>query len=271
MRGECMGYSTNLYAVDLHALRAVVGSRDARLLKRLRPAKGAPKAGKKDPLQGPRVKLTRKGAIVLNGQAVTFDQLRTELNRRKWKGTYLFSYVEATPRTGRWRNPGSFSRALARACPHTQFLGTLECNGDEDLNHGWKDDEISAEEAAAELVEGTVSQPGAAHQYGYGLERLCRLLGTRLATIEGKGGMLSALELETPLARKRAPVRLPKREEFPDVGYLTADEVRRELERLRGRDPSQPRSAGIEEGRKTFFRCLKQAAEKRVGIVAFYY
>src|SRR5262249_51779696 len=159
--------------------------------RRLRPARKSRKG--KDPMQGPRVKLTSKGEILLNSQPVSFDELKAELNRPKWKGTYLLSYVEATPRTGRWRKPGSFPLALAKAYPHTQFLGTVVCDSDEDLAHGWEDDEISEEEAAAELVEGTVSQPEAAQQYGYGLERLCQLLGTWLGTIGGKRGMLTAL------------------------------------------------------------------------------
>jgi hypothetical protein len=264
-----MGYATTLYAVNLDALRAAVGSGDARLLRRLRPAKKSAK--KRDPMQGPRVKLTRKGEIILNGQPVSFDGLKAELNRRKWKGTYLFSYVEGTPRTGRWRKPGSFPLALAKAYPHTQFLGTLVCDSDEDLARGWEDEEVSQEEAAAELVEGTVSQPGAAHQYGYALERLCQLLGTRLATIEGKRGMLRALKLNTPLSRDRSPVRLPKRDDFPGIGYLTADELEREVERLRGLDLSYPASPEIEEDRRTFLRCLQKAAKRRAGVVSFYY
>ena len=222
-------------------------------------------------MQGPRVKVTRKSEIILNGRPVTFDELRTELNRPKWKGTYLFTYLESGRRTGRWSKPGSFALALAKACPWTQFLGEMTCSSDEELTDGWDDAELSPEQAAAELVEGNVCHPQEAHQYGYGLERLCQLLGTRLATIEGKKGMLSALNLNTPLANERSPVSLPKRDDFPVIGYLTADEVEREVERLRGLDLSYPRSAEIEEGRKTFLRCLKGAARRRTSIVAFYY
>ncbi len=91
-----MGYSTTLYAVDLDALRSAVGSRDARLLKRLRPAKKSAKGGKKDPMQGPRVKLTRKGEIILNGLPSSFDELKAELNRPKWKGTYSLEPATVT-------------------------------------------------------------------------------------------------------------------------------------------------------------------------------
>jgi hypothetical protein len=266
-----MAYATKLYAIDLDALTSAVGSRDARLLRRLRPAKKPLKGGKRDPMQGPRVKLTRKSEIVLNGRPVSFDELRTELNRRTWKGTYLFTYLESGRRTGRWSKPGSFALALSKLYPWTQFLGEMTCDSDEDLVQGWEDDEISEEQAAAELIQGRVSQPRQAHQYGYGLERLCQLLGSRLATIEGKRGMLQVLKLNTPLSNERSPVALPKRDDFPVIGFLAADEVEREVERLRGLDLSYPKSAEIEEDRKTFCRCLEKASKKRIGIVAFYY
>jgi hypothetical protein len=269
--GVWMGYATKLYAIDLDALMSAVGSRNARLLKRLRPAQKSLKGGQKDPMQGPRIKLTSKSEIILNGQPVSFDELRTELNRRKWKGTYLFTYLENGRRTGRWSKPGSFARALSKVYPWTQFLGEMTCDSDEDLAHGWQDEEISEEQAAAELIEGWVSKPQQAHQYGYGLERLCQLLGSRLATIEGKRGMLQALKLNTPLSKERSPVSLPQRDDFPVIGYLTADEVECEVERLRKLDLSSPKRAAIEEGRKTFFRCLKEAAKRRTSLVAFYY
>lgn len=263
-----MGYSTTLYAVDLDAIRTAVGSGDVRLLRRLRPAKK--KKGEKDSSQGPRVKLTRKGEVILNGQPVSFNELKAELNRRKWKGTYLYTYIEATPRTGRWRKAGSFPLALRKATPHTQFSGEVMCTSDEDLAHGDDDDEITDDEAAAELVEGQVSQPDAGHQYGYGLERLCELLGSHLATIEGKRGMLKSLDLATLLSKERSPVRLPRRDDFPGIGYLTAEEVKREVERLRRLDLSHPDDE-VEEDRKTFLRCLQRALKKRAGVVAFYY
>jgi hypothetical protein len=266
-----MGYATKLYAIDLEALRSAVGSRDAQLLHRLRPAKKSLKGAKKDPMQGPRIKITRKSEIILNCQPVSLDQLRTELNRRKWKGTYLFTYHESGRRTGRFSKPGSFDRALSKLYPWTQFLGEMVCNSDEDLLDGWEDAEISEEQAAAELIEGRVSQPPQGHQYSYGLERLCQILGKPLATFEGKRGMLHALQLNSTLGDERSPVSLPPRDGFPAIGYLTADEVKHEVERLRGLDLSYPKSAEIEKGRKTFFRCLKEPAKRGTGIVAFYY
>jgi hypothetical protein len=270
-RGTCMGYSTSLYAVDLDALRAAIGSRDARLLKRLRPPKKKPR--KKDPMNGPRVKLTRNSQIILNRQPVSFAELKAELNRPKWRGTYLFTYIESSRIRGRWSKTGSFFLALTKSYPASQFLGAVVCTSDADLASGGGDEEeISEKEAAAELVEGKLTQPkDAAHQYGYGLEVLCERLGTHLATIEGKRGMLKALELNTPLSRERSPVKLPRRDDFPGIGYLTGAEVKRELERLRQMDMSFPEDDLIEDDRRAFLWCLRRAAKKGVGIVAFYY
>jgi hypothetical protein len=110
------------------------------------------------------------------------------------------------------------------------------------------------------------------HQYGYGLERLCRELGTRLRGIEGKGGMLQALKLNTPLSKERPPVKLPKsKNDFPGIGHLTAAEVEREAKRLAGMDLSYTKDELIEEDRKELLRSLQKAAKKKLGVVAFYY
>jgi hypothetical protein len=83
--------------------------------------------------------------------------------------------------------------------------------------------------------------------------------------------MLYALELGTPLTRERSPVKLPRRNDFPGIGYLTADEVKREIERLRTQDLPPPMYDMVEDDRRAFRWCLRQAAKKERGIVAFYY
>jgi hypothetical protein len=267
-----MGYSTNLYVVDLDALAAAVGSKDAALLKRFSKEAGerAKKLKRED--QGPRIKLTRKSEIVLNGQHLSWDEFVREMHRPKWRGTYVYEFQEPGKRTGSWSKPGSFPIAVGKACADTKFMGTICCSSEEELLSGWEDgDEISEKQAAADLVAGRVTRPGDAHQYGYALERLCRMLGTPLGAIEGKRGILSHLGLDTRLREKRSPVRLPRRDDFPVIGFLTADEVQGELEGLRALDLSFPQSAEIEHDRRTFFKCLQNAAKKGVGIVAFYY
>jgi hypothetical protein len=263
-----MGHSSAIVAVDLDKLKAAVGSRDAALVRKLRPKKAAP-----SPNDGPRVLVGPKGELYLNREPVTFDELQKRLRQRKWKGTDLF-YCDSR---GGHRVPGfedrmRFRNSIINPIPHWQFESYAICFNEDELYSGFDDDEITEERAAAELVEGRVTRPDEGHQYGYGLEKLCRLLGTFLVGIEGKGGMLAALKLNTPLAKERSPVRLPKaRDEFPVIGYLTAAEVEREVKRLDGLDLSYPRSELIEADRKELVRALKKAAKKAVGVVAFYH
>src|SRR5687767_5074785 len=84
-----MGYSTAIYAVDLDKLRVAFGSGDPRLLKRLLPPRKA-KGRQKDPNFGPRVWYTRKKALLLNGEPVSWKELIAELSRPKWKGSQLY-------------------------------------------------------------------------------------------------------------------------------------------------------------------------------------
>ncbi|HKB39051.1 MAG TPA: hypothetical protein VKD72_21605 [Gemmataceae bacterium] len=267
-----MGYSTALYAVDLDKLKAAVGSGDARLIRRLLPA-GKAKGGKKGKKAILRVLLNNQSELFLNREPVSFEGLMAELSRPKWKGSYLFFHETDGRRTGRWRKEDSLLWAILNGLPSHDFLDYQCCFTLKELYRGAEaDDEISVAEAAADLVEGAVSRPRFAYQYGYGVERLCAVLGTRLTAIEGKGGMLKALKLDTPLSRERSPVPLPKsREDFPGIGYLTAAEVKREVDRLGAMDLSFPTDELIEADRKELLRSLQKAAKKQVGVVAFYY
>jgi hypothetical protein len=266
-----MGYSTTLYAVDLDILKSAVGSGDARLIRRLLPA-GKAKGSKKGKKAVLRVLLNNRSEIYLNREPVSFDELIAELSRSKWKGGYLYFYETDGPRTGRWRKEDSFLWAMLNGLPSHDFLEYQCCFTLKELYSGYQeDDELSVEEAAAELVEGCVPRPRYAYQYGYGLERLCRVLGTFLTAIEGKGGMLKALSVNTPLSKDRSPVPLPKRDDFPGIGYLTAAEVQREVDRLSGLDLSLPKDDNVKTDRKELLRSLQKAAKKRVGVVAFYY
>jgi hypothetical protein len=83
--------------------------------------------------------------------------------------------------------------------------------------------------------------------------------------------MLQALKLNTPLSKERAPVKLPKSDDFPAIGYLTADEVEKEVKRLGAMDLSFPKDELIEEDRRELLKALQKAAKKGVGVVAFYH
>lgn len=264
-----MGYSTALYAVDLDRLRAVVGSGDARLIRRLLPA-GKKRSKKKvrDTSKGPWVYLKSNGEILVNGQILSYKEMITELRRREWKGKNIY-YAEANRvQGGRWRKRQSLFDAIMDAMPDTQF----ESYESFKMSPGGEEvDEITVEEAAAELVEGTVSQPEMGPQYGYGLECLCKAIGTLLTGIEGSG-MLQALKLGTRLSERRSPIPLKKPTgEFPIIGYLTAAEVQREADRLGAMDLSYPKDDEIEEDRQELLSSLQTAAKKGVGVVAFYH
>lgn len=267
-----MGYATIIYAVDLDALRAAVGSRNAGLIQSAKAAASSEEdADEMDPTKGPRIKVTKDSELFLNGQPVSFDELIAALHNPVWKGTNLYLYQEdGGKRSGVFRKLGSFVEAFHPALPPNHYIGTLCCNDDAELLSGWQDDDISEDQALRELIAGEFTRPDCAHQYGYALERLCPTLGTWLATIEGKG-RLRALKLETPLSEARPPAPLPEIPDFPYISYLTAEEVQGEVQRLRSIDLSYPKNAEIEQDRKAFYKCLTRAAKKQVGIVSFYY
>lgn len=83
--------------------------------------------------------------------------------------------------------------------------------------------------------------------------------------------MLSHLDLDTRLGEERAPVPLPEERDSPVISYLSAQEVQREFARFRELDLSFPESVEVEEDRKALLGCLRKAAKKRAGIVAFYH
>lgn len=267
-----MGYSTTLYAVDLDALKSKIGSSDAALMKRFGRAKKKQATRAKHETQGPRVKVTKDSELFLNGQAVSFDELIAALYNPAWKGTYLYEYQEiGGKRSGVFRKLGSFAEAFYPALPPNHYIGTMCCNSEQELLTGWQDDDISLSQACLELVAGNITRPDCAPQYGYALEKLCSVLGTHLATIEGRGGILSHLALDTRLCDERSPVDLPERDDFPTISYLASEEVQRELAQLATQDLSFPESPEAEEDRRTFFEAMQKAASKQLGIVAFYY
>ena len=82
---------------------------------------------------------------------------------------------------------------------------------------------------------------------------------------------LQSLQLKTPLSKTRLPVKLPRIEDFPYISYLDAEELRAEVDRLRGMDLSYPRDREVEEERRYFLRLLESAVGQNRGVVGFYY
>ena len=269
-----MGCATMLYAIDPKKLRAAVGSKDTALIKRVWKAekKQAKDESAMDPMNGPRLKITKKYELILNGQRVSLDQLTTALRKREWNGTYLHSYWAPGRDVGpKLQKLHRFQAALMSALSGTKIRGIISCRDEAELLGGWRDSEMSEDLALQELIAGEFTRPDCAHQYGYALERLCRALGTHLATIEGKRGILSHLGLRIPLSEARTPAPLPANKNAPHISYLTPGQVNNEVHRLGSMDLAYPRDAEIEQDRKTLLKSLKAAAKKRTGVVAFYY
>lgn len=261
-----MGYATTLYAVDLEKLQAAIGSRDAGLIERAL-ATGGP--AEIDPTQGPRIKVTRDSQIVLNGRPVSVEELRADLQEARWSGRNVYWYHERGQKKGVFSEAGSFMQTLRSALQGTRVAGILSCSSEEELIAGWDGgDELSEEQAVAELVAGTFSRTDCS--YGYGLERLCQVLGTRLGVFAGKG-RLKALKLDRPLAEPRPPVSLPTGEEFPLISHLTSGEVRQEVARLESLDLAFPKTPAIEQDRRALLQFLRTAAEQGCAVVSFYY
>ena len=264
-----MGYSTAIYAVDLARLRAAVGSRDLSLVKQLMPKKPA-----MDPEGGPRVMIDLDRKLFLNREPIEFGELIKKLRQRKWKGTalYLYDARKVTMRTPGWEEVVKYRYSIVNAVPDSQYEAIEMCFSEEQLYGGCEDEELTEEQAAVELVEGKTTRSAEGYQYGYGLEKLCKVLGTLVTAIDGKGGMLKGLKLKTPLSKERVPVKLPKwKDDFPLIGYLTAAEVEREVKRLEGMNLSYPKDERIEADRKELLRALQKAAKKKLGVVAFYH
>lgn len=262
-----MGYSTTLYAVDLEKLRAAVGSNDADLAERVRAVGRDPAAGV-DPTQGPRIKVTQDSQIILNGKPVTLDEMKAGVRDPRWAGTNLYWYHERGQKSGQWSERGSFALALQQALAGTRLAGMLACNTEAELLAGWDDDELSEEQAALELIAGMYSRPE--DSYGYGLELLCRVLGTKLGVMAGKG-RLAALKLDSPLEKARLPVTMPPSDDFPTISYLSADEVRSEVDRLSGMDLAFPKNASITRDRQELLSYLRSVAQTGQAMVVFYY
>lgn len=280
-----MGYSIMLYAVDIDELKGAVGSGDAELLERVRAAMlqregGGPRV---DPTKGPRVLVNSRSEIYLDGKPVTVDEFKQGLVDPARAGTNMYLYMavaaEGEQAQGAFAEPGSFMRFLWTLAPYFEehglifkkhIIGIHTCSSEEELaTAGSPSDEITDDEAAAELIAGKPRRRGCGYAYGYALEELCRVIGTFLDAVGTD--RLEALELKTPLSKTRSPVKLPRIDDFPYISYLDAERLRAEVARLRGMDLSYPGDQDIEDERRRFLRLLEQAAEQGRGVVGFYY
>lgn len=280
-----MGYSTMLYAVDIGELKSACGSKDTALLERARSAMQQRDGGGKraDPTKGPRVRVTWRSEIHLNGKLVTPDDFKQALLNPDWAGTNMYLFQEDPPRgqkrEGAFKVLGSFMQFLWTLAAFFEerglifkkhIIGINGCTTEEQFaDLGSPDDEITADQALEELIAGKITQPESAHAYGYALEYLCLTIGTFLDSVGTD--RLRSLHLKTPLSKTRLPVKLPKSEDFPYVSYLDAEELRAEVARLQAADLAYPKDEEVADERTYFLQLLEKAAEQNCGVVGFYY
>jgi hypothetical protein len=260
-----MGYSTVLYAVDIDRLRSAVGSKDKNLLRRAkRPL--TPHDVEEERIRSSnyfRIKY-KDGELFLDGKSTSLDQLK-ELFEQTGSPGVVVQYIE-----GEVTLVPMKVADLALAAGIGNFLSVRSKS---ELNTAkWEEDDegsLTRRQATHDLISGEFSRTDCAYEYGYALERLCRSLGTRIKDVDFAD--LRDLKIDSPLCTWRTPVALPPIDDFPYIGYLTADEVREEVARMESMDLSCPESPGVEKDRKLLFRCLNGASKKGLGVVAFYY
>jgi len=275
-----MGYSTTFYAIDLPRLQAAVGGSDAALRNRvidaIRAETGEPENGPAPDLS---IVVTLDGEILFNGRTWTADEFAAELRNPDWAGRVIQFHPrqptnaeeEHRLSTGRFAEVGSFAMFLraAMAASGVRYGGTCFRNREADLFEE-DDEEITMERAVTELLAGTFTTEDSAHQYGYALEHVCAVLGTRLGTIAGKR-RLKHLKLKTLLLQDRSPARLPDYDDFPYISFLGTDELQAEVEQLRSIDLAYPKDADTDADRRQFAAMLQSAVERQLAIVTFYY
>lgn len=103
----------------------------------------------------------------------------------------------------------------------------------------------------------------------YALEMLCEHFGTRL----GGGDHISYLDdlgWQTKLLDSGPPLGLSRSDDFPDVAYLSATDVRHEYDEFSKLD-SDCDVEGVEEGREELLGWLQQCAQQGLALVTFQY
>ncbi|HEU5118282.1 MAG TPA: hypothetical protein VFT74_16810, partial [Isosphaeraceae bacterium] len=139
-----------------------------------------------------------------------------------------------------------------------QLLQKIEAKHAKDLRRGDKtfadqirDGAPTQGEALRQIIAGKIEGPDwAGFQYGYVLEILCKHLGTLLDN-DDLIAFISDLEIPTALIESGPPLPIPRPRDFPDIGYLTADQVREEYAHLKDQDLSHE-DEDIEEARNEF-------------------
>ena len=139
------------------------------------------------------------------------------------------------------------------------FLADFLADPPEDFEHASCCD-LTAEDALRRIVSGESAGDGVEHAatYGYVLKAVCeRLTGGEL--LNGEVACVRDLPLDLLLPGSGPPVPIPVDSDFPEIGFLTAEQVPEELERLSAK-PGRPKKPPL---RARFALWLLQ---KRLGV-----
>ncbi len=261
-----MSSSTTLIAVDLRKLQEAVGSKDEELKRQA--IDHSSDAG--DQTVWP-IKLVfrKEGGLLLNGESVTPDELRTELKKPENHGVKLHC-VEL--RKGSPQHKFALAGDFINVITDEMQAGTVAGWKWEEPDEAGDSDLLPLEQAISELIDGklTVKDEDWTYQYGYALECIARTIGEHLATIEGDI-LLTHLKLKTPLSRRRKPVKLPRSDDVPEISYMTPEEVQSENARLQGIDLALSTDEETETSRREYADAVARAAAVGNAIVAFGY
>jgi hypothetical protein len=262
-----VSYSTNLYAVDFDRLRAAVGSKDEKLLKKV-VRKCFGEIDDRPRGKRIRVEVSADGSILLDGQLAGLPELNAAIEGLTGMGDKV-CYRPTSPEAGSPIFSAIVDLLNARITAGHPVPGIEGyAPGQEWVDQSPGEDSRDKREHIRRLVFG--EHEGAdPSDLAYALESLCRVLGKSLDT-EDALGSLEDLELGSPLIRWRLPVEIPRPRDFPFISYLTPEEVDAEVARLKKRDlPSGDED--IEHARRMLLKYLRAASRKKSAVVAFYY
>jgi hypothetical protein len=119
-------------------------------------------------------------------------------------------------------------------------------------------------DALKDIVAGKIQRPERAMFYVWATELLCHHLGRELEL--GDVGWLDDLEIGTGLEDSGPPLPIPRHKDTPLLGFLTAEEVVEQYERLMNEDLSHE-DDDVEEARETVLSWLREAADQRKALV----
>ena len=284
-----MGYSTTLYAVDIPALIAAVGSVDAKLQHRLHAAIEETDPASDSQPQIDTGSITPDSTINIDHDSVSFDgeltsaeRLRTTLATKQIANLLVLQRV---PNHVKWNVlevihecfPGSGIKTVlldwvcddpkvAKNITPGPFLFRPMAEDDDDVSAKVSFGHVS-HTAVADLLSGDLTTPSAEHAQA--LELFCHVLGNRL-TDDDLLGDLEPLELRCPLEKERPPIPISVIGDFPIISHLDSSETASEVDRLAKTNLAYPADPDIEEAREALFDCLSSAASQTLGVVSFY-